>query len=140
MLAKASASALQRIPAEPSSWLDSLWLGFEPAVVKGVRVASPDLEQPLELTREERRYVWRAGDRTVPKSKVEALLDAARGLFVSDAVAGAGDGSDALGEVALGGVAAAEHVDGVESGRTGLRLDLRMKIINFDYDPMNIVY
>lgn len=95
------APSLQRIPAEPSSWLDSLWLGFEPAVVKGVRVASPDLEEPLELTREERRYVWRAGDRTVPKSKVDALLDAARGLFVSDAVAGAGDGAAALGEVAL---------------------------------------
>ena len=98
------APSLERIPAEPARWLDSLWLGFEPAVVKGVRVVSPDLEAPLELRREERRYVWRDGDRTLPKSKVDALLDAARGLFVSDAVAGAADGADgadALGEVAL---------------------------------------
>ena len=95
------APSLERIPAEPARWLDSMWLSFEPAVIKAVRVVSPDLEAPLELTREDKRYIWSDGDRTVAKRKVDSLLDAARGLFVSDVVAGPADGALELGEVAL---------------------------------------
>lgn len=95
------AAQLSRIPAAPTRWLDSAWFPFEPSIVKRIEVHSEDLEEPRVLVREERRYVWREGERVVAKSKVDDLLQSVQSLFLSDVIAEPGDAGSQVPDVAL---------------------------------------
>jgi Domain of unknown function (DUF4340) len=91
---------LSAIPVAPKAFLSPRWMAFEPAEVIGIRIEGADFEPPLELLREERRYVWKRGKRTVAKTRVDAFLSSLASLYLEAVVAGP-NSPQALGESVL---------------------------------------
>ena len=82
------APRLPPVPTDPAAWLDARLLAFEPALVRALRAAGPDLAPTAEVLLEREDVDrWHDALGPLPTRAVHALLERLRSLFADDVVA-----------------------------------------------------